>query len=76
MKNFRLAAKTSFGLEEILANEIKALGEQNITLGNRAVFYEGDLKIIYKSNYFLRTALRVLKEIEFFRLIVCDKSIL
>ncbi len=66
MKNFRLAAKTSFGLEEILANEIKALGGQNITLGNRAVFYEGDLKIIYKSNYFLRTALRVLKEIEFF----------
>ena len=66
MKNFRLAAKTTSGLEEILANEIKSLGGQNITLGNRAVFYEGDLKIIYKSNYFLRTALRVLKEIEFF----------
>ena len=66
MKNFRLVAKTSFGLENILADEIKAIGGQNITLGNRAVFYEGDLKIIYKSNYFLRTALRVLKEIEFF----------
>lgn len=66
MKYFRLAAKTSSGLEEILANEIKALGGQNITLGNRAVFYEGDLRVIYKSNYFLRTALRVLKEIEFF----------
>ncbi len=66
MKNFRLVAKTSSGLEDILANEIKTLGGQNIILGNRAVFYEGDLKIIYKSNYFLRTALRVLKEIEFF----------
>ena len=66
MKNFRLVAKTSFGLEQVLADEIKAIGGQNITLGNRAVFYEGDLKIIYKSNYFLRTALRVLKEIEFF----------
>lgn len=66
MKYFRLAAKTSSGLEEILANEIKALGGQNITLGNRAVFYEGDLRVIYKSNYFSRTALRVLKEIEFF----------
>ncbi|HPE76120.1 MAG TPA: class I SAM-dependent RNA methyltransferase [Draconibacterium sp.] len=66
MKNFRLVAKTSFGLENVLADEIKAIGGQNITLGNRAVFYEGDLKIIYKSNYFLRTALRVLKEIEFF----------
>lgn len=67
MKNFQLIAKTSFGLEEVLADEIKAIGGQNITLGNRAVFYEGDLKVIYKSNYFLRTALRVLKEIEFFR---------
>jgi putative N6-adenine-specific DNA methylase len=66
LKTFRLAAKTSTGLEEILANEIKAIGGQNITLGNRAVFYEGDLKIIYKSNYFLRTALRVLKEIDYF----------
>lgn len=66
MKNFRLVAKTSFGLEQVLANEIKAIGGQNIELGNRAVYYEGELKIIYKSNYFLRTALRVLKEIEFF----------
>ena len=67
MKNFRLAAKTSSGLEQVLANEIKAIGGKNITLGNRAVFYEGNLEIIYKSNYLLRTALRVLKEIEFFR---------
>jgi putative N6-adenine-specific DNA methylase len=66
LKNFRLVAKTSSGLEQVLADEIKAIGGQNITLGNRAVFYEGDLKIIYKSNYLLRTALRVLKEIEFF----------
>jgi putative N6-adenine-specific DNA methylase len=62
-----LAAKTSSGLEQILANEIKAIGGKNIILGNRAVFYEGNLEIIYKSNYLLRTALRVLKEIEFFR---------
>ena len=67
MKNFRLVAKTSSGLEQVLAEEVKKIGGQNITLGNRAVFYEGDLKTIYKSNYYLRTALRVLKEIEFFR---------
>jgi len=66
LKNFRLIAKTSSGLEQVLADEIKDIGGQNITLGNRAVFYEGDLKVIYKSNYLLRTALRVLKEIEFF----------
>ncbi len=67
MKNFRLVAKTTSGLEQVLADEIKDIGGQNITLGNRAVFYEGDLKIIYKSNYLLRTSLRILKEIEFFR---------
>jgi putative N6-adenine-specific DNA methylase len=67
LKNFQLIAKTSAALEEVLAKEIKAIGGQNISLGNRAVFYEGNLEIIYKSNYFLRTALRVLKKIEFFR---------
>jgi putative N6-adenine-specific DNA methylase len=67
LKNFRLVAKTSFGLEQVLAKEIETIGGSNITTGNRAVFYEGDLEIIYKSNYLLRTALRVLKEIELFR---------
>ncbi len=67
MKNYKLIAKTSAGLEQVLANEIEKIGGSNISLGNRAVFYEGDLEIIYKSNYLLRTALRVLKEIEFFR---------
>lgn len=66
LKNYNLIAKTSAGLEEVLADEIKEIGGKNIELGNRAVFYEGNLEIIYKSNYFLRTALRVLKEIEFF----------
>ena len=67
MKNYKLIAKTSAGLEEVLADEINAIGGRNITLGNRAVFYEGDLELIYRANYFLRTALRVLKEIEFFQ---------
>jgi len=66
LKNFNLVAKTSSGLEQVLANELIAIGAQNITLGNRAVFYEGDLQIIYKSKYFLRNSLRFLKEIEFF----------
>ncbi len=67
MKNFRLIAKTATGLEQVLADEIREIGGKNISIGNRAVYYEGDLKMIYKSNYFLRTALRVLKEIEIFR---------
>lgn len=67
MENFKLTAKTFSGLESVLAKEIESIGGKNIKEGRRAVFYEGDLEIIYKSNYFLRTALRVLKEIAIFQ---------
>ncbi|WP_206082032.1 THUMP domain-containing class I SAM-dependent RNA methyltransferase [Maribellus sediminis] len=66
MKDFKLIAKTLAGLEDVLAKEVKNLGGKNVRRGNRAVFYEGNLELIYKSNYHLRTALRVLKEIEYF----------
>lgn len=66
MKEYKLIAKTFSGLEDVLAKEVKRIGGQNVRRGNRAVFYEGDLELIYKSNYHLRTALRILKEIEYF----------
>ncbi len=67
MREFKLTAKTFSGLESVLANELKDLGAKNIRQGNRAVFFEGTLETVYKSNYFLRTALRILKEISFFQ---------
>ena len=67
MKNYKLIAKTFSGLENVLAEELKEIGAKNITLGNRVVYYEGNLEIIYKSNYFVRTAIRILKEIEHFQ---------
>lgn len=67
MKEYKLIAKTFSGLEDVLAKEVKRIGGKNVHRGKRAVFYEGDLEMIYKSNYHLRTALRVLKEIENFR---------
>ncbi len=67
MRTYKLTAKTFAGLENVLTSEIKNLGGKNIEPGRRAVYFEGDLEMIYKSNYFLRTALRVLKEIEFFQ---------
>ena len=67
MKEYKLIAKTFAGLEEVLAKEIKRLGGKNVRRGKRAVFYDGDLEMIYKSNYQLRTALRILKEIEHFQ---------
>ena len=66
MKNFKLIAKTFTGLENVLCEELKNLGASNIAPGQRAVFFEGNLEMIYKSNYFLRTAIKILKEIEFF----------
>lgn len=67
MENFKLTAKTFSGLEPVLAKEIESIGGKNIKEGRRAVFYEGDLELIYKSNYFLRTAIRVLKKIAVFQ---------
>lgn len=67
MKEYKLIAKTFSGLEDVLAKEIKKLGGQNVHRGKRAVYYEGNLELIYKSNYWLRSALRILKEIDNFQ---------
>jgi putative N6-adenine-specific DNA methylase len=67
LEKFKLTAKTFTGLEPVLAKEIETLGGKNISEGRRAVFYEGDIDLIYKSNYYLRTALRILKEIAVFQ---------
>ncbi len=59
-ETFKMSAQTMFGLDEILFQEIKDLGAKNVQLNNRAVTFEGDLKMMYKANLCLRTALRVL----------------
>ncbi|PIY13024.1 MAG: RNA methyltransferase [Flexibacter sp. CG_4_10_14_3_um_filter_32_15] len=59
-ETFQMTAQTMFGLDEILFQEIKDLGAKNVQLNNRAVSFEGDLKMMYKANLCLRTALRVL----------------
>jgi len=66
LKDFKLTAKTFAGLEGVLWNELKELGAKNVVQGQRAVFFEGNLATIYKSNYYLRTALKILKEIDHF----------
>lgn len=65
--NFYMLAKTMFGLEEILAEELKRLGAQNIKPMNRAVSFKGDKGFMYKANLNLRTALRILKPIAHFQ---------
>ena len=66
MSKFTITAKTLFGLEEILAAELEAIGATDIELLSRAVQYTGDQSLLYKSNLLLRTALRILKPIDTF----------
>ena len=65
--NFYMLAKTMFGLEEILADELRKLGAQNVKPMNRAVSFKGDTGFMYKANLNLRTALRILKPIAHFQ---------
>lgn len=66
MKNYKITAKTLEGLEEVLAGEIRNIGGKNIMAGKRAVDFEGDMGMIYRANYYLRTALRIFRQIESF----------
>ena len=65
-KNYRLLAKTLFGFEEILAQELRDLGASNVTPGVRNVSFEGDLGFMYKANLACRTAIKILKPIASF----------
>lgn len=60
---FPMVAKTLFGLEEILAQELKTLGAQAVKISVRNVQFVGDTGFMYKANLCLRTALRILKPI-------------
>lgn len=60
---FEMIAKTLFGLEDILAEELQTIGAENIVIGRRMVSFRGDKELLYKANFHCRTALRILKPI-------------
>ena len=60
---FQMVAKTFGGLEEVLRDELIALGAQRVEIGLRMVEFYGDLEMLYKANFCCRTALRILKPI-------------
>ena len=64
---YTMIAKTVFGLEEVLANELLKLGAKNVEAYNRAVSFTGDKGFMYKANLCLRTGLRILKLIKEFK---------
>lgn len=56
----KLLAKTLFGLEDVLASELTAMGATGVTVLNRAVSFEGSKSLLYGVNYNSRLALSVL----------------
>jgi len=55
-------------MEELLADELKAIGAQQIVKGNRMVKCTGDKKLVYRANYECRTALRILLPFKSFKI--------
>ena len=65
-EQFEMIAKTFQGLEEILAEELTTMGANDIQIGRRMVSFTGDKRMMYKANFCLRTAIRILKPIKNF----------
>jgi len=63
LDNFKMQAKTFFGFEPILAEELKSLGAADVSIKNRLVEFYGDKGFMYKANYSLSTALRIIKPV-------------
>lgn len=66
-QNIQMIAKTFKGLEEVLAQELIALGANDIQIERRAVRFSGDKAVLYRANLCLRTASRVLVPIASFK---------
>ncbi len=64
---FELIAKTFMGLEPILAEELTRLGADNIQIGRRMVSFTGDKEMMYRANFQLHTAIRILKPLAHFK---------
>ena len=62
-EQFDLVAKTLYGLEDVLADELRALGAEGVETGRRMVAFRGDKAMLYKANFHCRTALRILKPV-------------
>lgn len=66
-QEFELIAKTFMGLEPVLAQELTQLGANNVQIGRRMVSFTGDKEMMYRANFSLHTAIRVIKPIKHFK---------
>lgn len=67
MQEFELIAKTFMGLEQVLAKELTNLGANNVQIGRRMVAFTGNKETMYRANFQLHTAIRILKPIAHFK---------
>ena len=70
--SFDMVAKTFRGLEDVLAGEIEAIGGSKIRKGTRVVYFSGNKELMYRANFHLRTALRIL--IPFYEFLAKDEN--
>ena len=66
-QNFELIAKTFMGLEPVLAKELTQLGANDVQIGRRMVSFTGDKELMYRANFQLHTAIKILKPIRHFK---------
>jgi putative N6-adenine-specific DNA methylase len=66
MNKYRFIAKTLSGFEEALAQELTALGAQDVRIATRGVSFSGDKMLMYKVNYMSRLSMRILWFIQSF----------
>ena len=67
-----MIAKTFMGLEPVLANELTQLGAKTVQAGRRMVSFTGDKEMMYRANFQLHTAIRILKPITHFKALSAD----
>ncbi len=71
-QQFELIAKTFMGLEPVLAKELAQLGAKDVQIGRRMVSFTGDKELMYRANFQLHTAIRILKPIKHFKALSAD----
>ncbi len=63
---FPIHVRTLTGLEKVLAEELTGLGGEAFSIANRVVIGQGNLELLYRTNLWCRTAIRVLRPIAAF----------
>lgn len=71
--NYRCYASCAFGIEGILANELKDMGFENVMAQDARVYFDADETGVAKANIFLRTADRVYIVLKEFKAVTFDE---